>query len=222
MKIHAALKQCSLFLGIDEFQLPSLLECLNVLTRKYNKDDFVFLAGDKAIAVGVVLSGGVRILQEDFWGNRTILAHVPPGGLFGEAFSCADQIALPVSVAASETSEVMTFDYQRIVTTCSTACCFHTKLIMNMMRILAEKNIQLTRKLEHLSKRTTREKLLSFLSAQAVLTKRTKVEIPFNKTELAEYLCVDRSALSRELSAMRDEGLIQYDKKSFELFQMGP
>lgn len=222
MSVPEVLKQCPLFIGIDESQLPPLLDCLKMVTRKYRKDEFVFVAGDKATAVGVVLSGGVRILQEDFWGNRTILAHIGPGELFGEAFSCASQNVFPVSAVASEASEIMTINYQRIITTCSPACGFHTGLIMNMMRILAEKNIQLTRKLEHLSKRTTREKLLSFLSAQAVLTRNTVIEIPFNKTELAEYLCVDRSALSRELSAMRGEGLIRYDKKSFELLQAEP
>lgn len=220
VNVPAALKECPLFLGIEETQLATLLNCLKAMTRKYRKDDFVFVAGDGATAVGIVLSGGVRVLQEDFWGNRAILAHVAPGELFGEAFSCAGRNTLPVSVAASAPSEIMTLDYQRIVTTCSSACAFHTRLIMNMMRVLAEKNILLTRKLEHLSKRTTREKLLSFLSAQAVSAKSTSIEIPFNKTELAEYLCVDRSALSRELSAMRDEGLLQYEKNSFELFQM--
>ncbi|MDR1491027.1 MAG: Crp/Fnr family transcriptional regulator, partial [Desulfovibrio sp.] len=203
MKISETLKQCPLFFGIDVFQLVALLDCLKAVTRKYRKDEFIFVAGDKATVVGVVLSGGVRILQEDFWGNRTILAHIDPGGLFGEAFSCSSKTVLPVSVAASESSEIMTLDYHKIVTTCSSACVFHTSLIMNMMRILAEKNILLTKKLEHLSKKTTREKLLSFLSSQAVLAKNTTVVIPFNRTELAEYLCVDRSALSREISALR-------------------
>ena len=222
MNVPGALQQSPLFLGIEEPQLALLLECLKAVTRKYRKDEFIFTAGDKPASVGIVLSGGVRILQEDFWGNRAILAHIDPGELFGEAFSCASVNSLPVSVAASEASEIMTLDYQKIVTTCSSACGFHTRLIMNMMRVLAQKNILLTRKLEHLSRRTTREKLLSFLSAQAVAAESTVIQIPFNKTELAEYLCVDRSALSRELSAMRDEGLLRYDKKSFELFQVDP
>ena len=219
MNIPAALSQCTLFTGIDESRLPSLLDCLKAVTRKYGKDDFIFSAGGKASAIGIVLSGAVRILQEDFWGNRAILAHMGPGEIFGEAFACAGHGTLSVSVAASETSEIMTLAYPGIVTPCQSACEFHTMLVMNMMRTLAGKNIQLTRKLEHLSRRTIRQKLLSFLSAQAALARKSTVEIPFNKKELAEYLCVDRSALSRELGAMRDEGLIRYDRKNFELLQ---
>lgn len=220
VNVPAALQRCPLFVDIAEPQMAALLDCLLPVTRAYRKDEFIFRAGDEAASVGIVLSGGVRVLQEDFWGNRTILAHIDPGELFGEAFCCARANTLPVSVVASETSTIMLLKYHRIATPCSSACDFHSRLIMNMMRVLAEKNILLTKKLEHLSKRTTREKLLSFLSAQAVAAQSTTIEIPFNKTELAEYLCVDRSALSRELGAMRDEGLLRYDKKSFELFRM--
>lgn len=219
MKKIGATLLCPLFAGIETDKLHSLLDCLAAVKRVYRKDEFIFMAGDQATSVGIVLSGSVRVLQEDFWGHRGILAHIEPGGLFGEAFSCAEKDALPVSVIASEASEVLLVDYRRIVTTCSSACIFHTLLIMNMLRILAEKNILLTRKIEHLSKRTTRDKLLSFLSAQAVFAKSNAVEIPFNRQELADFLCVDRSALSRELGAMQSEGLINYDKNSFELIR---
>ncbi|MDL2286865.1 Crp/Fnr family transcriptional regulator, partial [Desulfococcaceae bacterium OttesenSCG-928-F15] len=213
------IKRSPLFAGIDESQMESLLDCLGAVKRRYAKDEFIFVAGDKAKSVGIVLSGSVRVLQEDFWGYRGILAHIEPGGLFGEAFSCAEKDTLPVSVIASEASEILLVDYRKIVTTCSSACIFHTLLVMNMMRILAEKNILLTRKIEHLSKRSTREKLLSFLSAQAVSAKSTTIHLPFNRQELADYLCVDRSALSRELGAMQAEGLIRYEKNSFELIR---
>ncbi|MDL2313902.1 Crp/Fnr family transcriptional regulator [Desulfovibrio sp. OttesenSCG-928-C14] len=219
MAMLGKIKLSPLFAGIDEKQLDSLLACLRAVKRHYQRDEFVFVAGAKATSVGVVLSGSVRVLQEDFWGHRAILAHIEPGGLFGEAFSCAEKDALPVSVVAPEASEILLVDYRRIVTTCSSSCIFHTLLVMNMLRILAEKNIMLTRKIEHLSKRSTREKLLSFLSAQAVFAKSNTVEIPFNRQELADFLCVDRSALSRELGAMQSEGLINYDKNSFELLR---
>lgn len=221
MKIPAAVAQCPLFAGIDDNQLESLLGCLAATQRAYRKDEFIFLAGDKAVSVGVVVSGSVRVLQEDFWGRRMILAHIGPGGLFGEAFSCAEKDTLPVSVAAAEAAGIMLLDYRKIVTTCSSSCVFHTRLVMNMMRILAEKNILLTQKIEHLSKRTTRDKLLSFLSAQALLAGNDTLALPFNRQELADYLCVDRSALSRELGAMHDEGLLTYDKNKFTLLREG-
>lgn len=137
--MHEKLKLSPLFAGIDESQLNSLLGCLGVVKRAYGKDELIFMAGDKAAWAGIVLSGGVRVLQEDFWGHRMILAHIGPGGLFGEAFFCAEKDTLPVSVAPAEPSEIMLIDYRRVVTTCSSACVFHTRLIMNMMRILGEK-----------------------------------------------------------------------------------
>lgn len=217
MHVVDSLKQCPLFADIDEGQLTALLGCLSAATRSFQKDDFVFLAGNKATSIGIVLSGGVRVVQEDFWGHRMILSHVGPSGLFAEAFSCAGQQTLPVSVVAAELSDVMLVDYKKIISTCTNTCIFHAQLILNMMRILAEKNIQLTRKMEFLSKRTTREKLLAFLSAQAQPAGNNVVEIPFNRQELADFLCVDRSALSRELGAMQDEGLLRFDKNKFEL-----
>ena len=198
-----------------------LLDCLTAARRVYKKDEFIFRAEDKAVSVGIVVSGGVRVIQEDFWGNRMILAQIGPGGLFGEAFSCAGVNKLPVSVAASEKSEVMMVDYRKIVTACTSTCVFHTRLIRNMLRILAEKNIMLTRKMEHLSQRTIREKLLSFLSAQAVGAGSGVVEISFNRQELADYLCVDRSALSRELALMQNDGVLRYDKNRFQLLRGG-
>lgn len=219
MTVPEILKKSPLFAGIDVSRLESLLVCLNAVNRKFLKDEFIFLAGSKASSVGIVVSGGVRVLQEDFWGRRAILVQLDPGELFGEAFSCAEKDALPVSVIASEACEVMLIDYRKIVGTCSAVCDVHTKLVMNMMRILAEKNILLTRKIEHLSKRTTRDKLLSFLSARAVSTGSTTVNIPFNRQELADYLCVERSAMSRELSVMQTEGLLRYDKNHFVLIR---
>lgn len=216
------IKKCPLFAGIEEKQLVVLLRCLAATKRAYDKDNFIFELGQKAAYVGIVLTGGVYVIQEDFWGNRVILAHMGSGELFGEAFSCAEVEKLPISVIAANKSEIMLIDYRKIVTSCNAACAFHTSLIKNMLRILADKNMKLTRKMEYISKRSIREKLLSFLSAEAVRKKNNTVVIPFNRQELADYLCVDRSALSRELSLMRQEGIIRYDKNRFELLQITP
>ena len=211
------IKNCPLFAGITDEQLESLFSCLAAKKEFYKKDDFIFRVEDRAVLVGVVLSGGANVIQEDFWGNRTILTHVAPGELFGESFSCAEAERLPVSVIATEASEIMFIDYRKIVTVCSSACVFHSRLISNMLKILAGKNIMLTRKMEFISKRTTREKLLAFLSAQAMQTKKNEVFIPFNRQELADFLCVERSALSREMSYMKKEGVLDYDKNRFTL-----
>lgn len=213
------LKACPLFLGIRESDLWALLGCLSSTKVSFGKNNFIFMADQTATSVGIVLSGNVRVIHEDFWGNRAILAHIPPGGLFGEAFSCAEIEKLPVSVIAAEPSDILLVDYKRIITTCSAACVFHTGLIKNMIKILARKNIMLTRKIEHITCPTTREKLLSYLSAQAQSAKNNAFEIPFNRQELAEYLSVDRSAMSNELCKMRDQGILRFRRNQFELLK---
>ncbi|MDL2257881.1 Crp/Fnr family transcriptional regulator [Eubacteriales bacterium OttesenSCG-928-K08] len=211
------LLNCPLFADIEKSDLDSLLICLQARFYDYKRDDFIFRVGEHAVNVGVVLSGSANVVQEDFWGGRTILAHVEPGGLFGESFSCAQAQQLPVSVVAAQDSTIMLLDYRKIVKECSSACVFHSQLIFNMLRVLAQKNILLTKKMEHISRRTVREKLLSFLSEQAVSDKSNKITLPFNRQELADYLCVERSALSRELSAMQKDGLLEYRKNLFTL-----
>lgn len=211
------LKKCPLFEGIDTGEIGLLLNCLRAVRRNCLKDEFIFRAGDKASHVGIVLAGGVYVIQEDYWGNRNILAHVAHGGLFAEAFSCAQTGELPISVTAAEKSEIMLVDYRKIITLCPTSCAFHSRLISNMVRILAKKNILLTQKLDYLSKRTIRGKLLAYLSAETVRNKKGVAEIPFNRQELADYLCVERSALSRELGQMKKEGIIGYNRNTFTL-----
>lgn len=209
--------QSPLFKGIAENDLKELLKCLNAKESAYEKNDFIFRAGDKASSIGVILSGGVYVLKEDFWGNRTILAKLEEGDLFGEAFACREEEKLPVSVMAVEKSRILFVDYRRIITNCPNTCVFHASLIENMIRILAGKNVMLTQKMEHMSKRTTREKILSYLSAQAVRCGSNAFTIPFNRQELADFLCVERSAMSAELGKMRKEGLLSCEKSRFVL-----
>ncbi|NLT58179.1 MAG: Crp/Fnr family transcriptional regulator [Clostridiales bacterium] len=216
-KILPVLHACPLFDGIDAADLKTLLDCLSATRRRCEKNEFVFLAGDRVTLIGIVLSGGVRILQEDFWGNRAILDNIGPGGLFGEAFSCAEVEHLPVSVMSVLPSDILLVDYRRIITTCSSACVFHARLIRNMLHIMAEKNVRLTQKMEILTRRSTREKLLRYLSAQAQQTGGSSFTIPFNRQELAEYLAIDRSAMSKELSKMQQDGLLRVDRSRFEL-----
>ncbi len=213
------LHQNLLFSNIKAPDLHTLLKCLSASVRHYAKGDYIFMEGDAATSVGIVLSGNVHILQEDFWGNRTILANIDRGGLFGEAFSCAEVEMLPVSVLAAQASSIMLVNYKKIIATCPTSCSFHAQLIQNMLRILAQKNILLTQKMAYISKRTTREKLLAYLSAQATRAKNNTFHIPFNRQALADYLGVDRSAMSTELGRMRKEGLLQFEKSSFTLLE---
>lgn len=206
-----------LFSQVDEKNLLSMLDCLCARKEEFSKDTYIFYSGDRVKDVGIVLTGSVNIIKEDFWGNRAILAKIQAGELFGEALSFAEIERLPVSVVASEKTEVLFVDFRKISKTCSSNCNFHAQIIQNMLKILAQKNIMLTQKLEHLVKRTTREKLLSYLSGQALKWGSNTFTIPFNRQELADYLSVDRSAMSNELSKLRDEGILEFSKNNFEL-----
>ncbi len=211
------LSRIPLFRGIRTENLPEMLRCLNARTAAYGKQDIVLLAGQPAESVGIVLSGQVQVVREDFAGNRNILAEIPPGSLFAESYSCVRAGSLPVTVISTAESGVLWIDYRRIVTTCSRACRFHTKLIENTLEILASKNILLSRKIEHISKRTTREKLTAYLYDQAALHGASEFDIPFNRQELADYLCVDRSAMSNELCKMQREGRLRFHRSHFVL-----
>jgi CRP-like cAMP-binding protein len=167
--------------------------------------------------VGIVLSGGVHIVRHDYWGNRLIVARIGPADIFGEAFSLGNAPALPVSVVSAEKSELLIFNSERLLRPCASVCGFHAALIRNMIHDLARKNITLMKKIEHLTGRGTREKLLSYFSAQSRQAQNKVFDIPFNRQELADYLSVDRSAMSAELGRMRNEGIIDFHKNHFEL-----
>jgi len=218
MKNFWVITQCPLFAGIEESDLKALLACISSRRQTYKKGGCIFRVGERVANIGIVLSGRVLIQKVDFWGNRTILSEIAAPDMFAEAFSCAGESKLSFTVMATEATEVMFLDYGRIVTSCTSVCGFHTRLIQNMLRIVARKNIELVEKIEHISKRTTREKLLSYLSEQARLKGRNTFDIPFDRQELADYLAVERSAMSAELSKMRGEGLVDYRKNRFELF----
>lgn len=215
--INLSSKACPLFAGISQEEMGSLLQCLGAKERRVPKGDMIFLAGDRPEHVGIVLSGTVHVMQEDYWGNRTILAAVQAGGLFAEAFSAAEITQLPVSVLAHSDCRILLIDCRKILTTCSASCAFHARLTRNLMRVIAGKNIALTRKIEHITKRSVRERVLSYLSECALLEGSNTFVIPFDRQGLADYLSVERSVLSSALGKMQRDGLIAFEKNHFTL-----
>jgi len=213
----SALKLSLLFQGIAETELKTLIKCLGVTFSEYGKGDVIYNAGDIARSIGLVVCGRVHITKYDFYGNQNIIAEVSDGGMFAEAVVCSGIGTLPVSVIAASESEVMFLDFQRVTTACPSACIFHSLLIRNMLSAFAQKNLILSGKMEHITKRTTKEKLLSYLTEQSRLAGEKRFEIPFNRQELADFLSVERSALSAEMSKLRAEGVIKYKKNMFEL-----
>ncbi|MBP3587645.1 MAG: Crp/Fnr family transcriptional regulator [Clostridia bacterium] len=196
-----------------------MLGCLGAQILEVPKNHFVFREGDPATLVGIVLEGCVQMVREDYYGNRSILARIEPAGLFGESFACADVETLPISVAAVEDSRVLLIDSRRITTTCSNACGFHNQMIFNMLKVVANKNLVLTQKIEVTSKRTTREKLLAYLLTQAKLHQSDSFTIPYDRQGLADYLEVERSAMSAEISKLRRDGIIECERSTFHLLK---
>lgn len=204
-----------LFDGIAFSDFERMFDCLSARKKRYEKGELILLSGNPVNFVGLVISGSVQILKDDEDGRVTLLAELGASELFGETFACAGIDHSPVTVIAAENSEILLMNYRKIITTCKSSCSFHAKLIENMLNVIARKNLMLNQKIEIISKRTTREKLMSFFDVHRGAAK--KFTIPFNREELAQYLCVDRSAMSNELSKMRDEGIIKFDKNIFEI-----
>ena len=214
-KIFEVAKDNQLFQQIAYSDFKPMLDCLSARKSTFKKGDLILLSGDSVSFLGLILSGGIKITKEDMNGNVTILTKLSASELFGEVFACAEISHSPVTVEAIEETEVLFFDYSKIVVSCTNACRFHTRLIKNMLKLLAQKNLLLNQKIEILSKRTTREKLLCFFDFQKGAA--NEFTIPFTREEMASYLCVDRSGMSRELCKMRDEGLIRFNRNLFEI-----
>ncbi len=216
-KYYDVLRKCKLFSNISDKNLLPMLTCLNAKVLHFNKGETIIEEGSSARDVGIVLSGSVQIIKIDFYGNRSIISKIESAQLFGESFACADIVSVPISVIASENSEIMLIDCKRITKTCCNACEFHNQIIINLLQIMAMKNILFNQKAEITSKRTTREKLLAYLEQQAKINNSNSFSIPFDRQELADYLEVDRSGLSAEISKLRKEGLLECKKSNFRL-----
>lgn len=220
-KFIKVLKQTQMFAGVAEHEIEAMLSCLNAKLRVYEKGEYILRQGDCLNEIIVLVDGGLHIQKDDFWGNRSILGDIAVGEMFGEAYVAPESGGVLNDVVAVEESTVILFDVKRIISTCSSACAFHTKVVQNMFFAISDKNRKLVRKLNHVSKRRTREKLFSYLSEEAKRNNSTSFEIPFNRQELADYLSVDRSAMSNELCKMRDEGLLAFNKNGFTLLSSG-
>ena len=208
-----------LFMGVSENEREQLFPCIWDHESVYKKEETVFSTGDIITQIGFVLSGGIHIINYDLEGHARIIGYVGPGEFFGEAYACAGTFPMMVDVIACETTHVLFFDAKKMMQTCERECHFHQKVIENLLVIMARKNLGLTRKINHISYKTIRERLMDYLKDQSLLKKSCSFEIAFDRQELADYLNVDRSAMSHELSKMKDDGLIDFKKKHFVLLK---
>ena len=211
------LMNTSLFKGVGEQDLEAMLSCLGATERKYNKNDIILLAGTKVTSVGILVEGNAQITREDAEGNRAILSELMKADLFAEAYVAADSAEVPVTVIATSDCRIVWIPFSKIIGTCSSACGFHRTLVQNMMQVIAVKNIMMNEKMRILSCKTTKEKLMTYLSDYSERIGKSRFKIPFTRNELADYLSVDRSAMSRELSRLQAAGFLNYHKNEFEL-----
>lgn len=211
---------CPLFEGISREDLPGMLDCLGARRMQAPKGSIILAEGTPAKDVGILLSGCAQVVRTDFAGNRTIILSIAPGELFAESFACAKAALLPVDIIAVENCEYLLLDCRRIMTTCTQACSFHSRIIFNLLQITADKNLILHRRALITAGRTTREKLMTYLLLQAKDADSAIFSIPFDRQGLADYLGVDRSGLCAEMSKLKKEGVLDYYKNGFRLLNI--
>ncbi len=216
-KYVSLLKRTKLFSGVGGEDILSMLACLNATVQSRGKGEYVFRQGEMIRSLTLLAAGRLHIQKEDYWGNLSILNEIRPGEMFGEAYIVPNSGALMNDVVAAEDSIIFSFDIDRILSVCPSACPFHTRLVKNLFYTISEKNRSLVQKLGYMSQRTTREKLLSYLSDEAKRQNSSSIKIPFNRQQLADFISVDRSAMSNELCKMRDEGILDFYKNEFTL-----
>ena len=211
------LRRTQLFSGVSDSEISAMLNCLQARSMTFKKGEYIYREGEHLDNITVLVKGKLLIQHDDFWGNRNIINVIHVGEMFGEAYVAPESGVLHNDVVAEEDSVIIFFDIRKILTVCPSACRFHSMVIQNLFFAISEKNRRLVQKIGHMSKRSTRAKLLSYLSDEAKRHNSSHFTIPFTRQQLADFLCVDRSAMSNELCKMRDEGIVKFEKNEFTL-----
>ena len=216
-KYLPVLKHCPFFAGLDEGEILSILNCVDAKIRTFDHDEYIFRAGDSTASMGLILSGSVLVIQEDLWGAPEYHVQNRSRRLLCGTLRRNARFRFEHQRGNRRPSETLMLNINRLLTVCPTACTHHNRLIRNLVSVLAEKVLQFNEKITHMSKRTTREKLLSYLSSESIRQGSLSFDIPYDRQQLADYLCVERAAMSAELSKLQKEGLLTTRKNHFEL-----
>ena len=216
---YSLLKNTALFQGLDEKTTEKLLVRLQAGVRTYKKGEFIYREGESPVKTGLLLEGEAYVIKEDFWGNRSILAEIRQAELFAETYDClaGESLGVSIEAAGTEGCRCLFLDLGKVLAKEGTREEWENQIMINLVRILAEKNLFLTKKMEYITRRTTKQKLLSYLSEQSRRAGKAEFFISFNRQQLADFLAVDRSAMSAELSRLKEEGVLDYKKNWFSL-----
>lgn len=217
MKLNEFLSRTPLFRGLTPEEVDTMQACLSPRLKKYERGEIIYRYGDFVTSLGIVLSGSVNIERCDAWGNNSIIDLVEPGEMFAESFACLKSEPLTMDAVANEKTEVIFFNVNKVLYLCASRCSYHNRLIENLTQSLARKNVALNNKMQYITPKTIRAKLIAYFSNEALRQGKLTIEIPFNRQQLADYLSVERSALSNELSKMQADGLIEYNKNVFKI-----
>ena len=208
-----------IFYNLKKDEIINILKFFSYSKKDFEKNNFIFEIGKPISKIGIILSGEINIIKEDFWGNRNILNKFKSGEIFGEVFALAKVSPNNILVETSQNSKILFLDLTNFSIDNENNSNEILKFLSNIFKISLKKNILFTEKLEHITKKTIREKIISYLSTEALKNRSNSFFIKFDRQELADYLFVERSALSRELSSMKKDGLIEYNKNYFTLIK---
>lgn len=216
-KYYNQIKNSPVFFGMNDEELKALLECFNARIKTYDEGEMIIRQGDVISNIYLVLEGNVNIEKDSYWGRRIIVTQLGPNENIALAFVASRNIEVSIDAIAANKTKLLLLSYSKCTSMCQNACTKHKILINNLFEILSKENINLLQKIENISQKTIRDKLLTYLSNESKRAKSNSFEIPFNRQDLADYLNIDRSAMSFELSKMQKDGLINFDKNKFSL-----
>lgn len=205
-----------LFRDIPSAEQEQLLSCLQATEKRYEKGAVILREGEPTRWMGLVLTGRVLLEHSDVSGNNAVLGSALPGAVFAEPYACLPQQPLLIRAVAAEESRVLFLQAERVLDTCPEVCAYHRQLLRNLLTVCAERNLRLSQRILHTSPKTIRGRLLSYFSDRVRQTGSNRFTVPYDRQQLADYLGVERSALCHELSKMRREGLLLYQKNQFE------
>lgn len=218
-ELSKVLMNCELFEGFNLEQLKTMLICFRPRLNTYYKGDFMVVAGQEYNGLGILIEGSAVISKDNAAGTRVVLGQVSPGEIFGEVIAFSDKGSWPASVQAQTDCKAMFLENTSITNQCSEACSFHAQLIKNLLKAVSVRAIMLNRRVEYLSMKTINSKIASLLLEHMEKAGSNTFRLPMNRNDMADFLNISRPSMSREMGAMRDDGIIEFHKEAIKIIR---